>query len=701
MEITASVPLVGALPPGTELHEYRIERVLGHGGFGITYLARDVNLDKKVAIKEYLPNDLATRGEGLTVALRTPDSGEHFRWGMESFIKEARVLGKFAHESLAQVHRYFEANRTAYFVMEYVEGATLARVLKREGTINEDRLRKILFPLLDGLEEVHRLGVLHRDIKPDNIILRADAAAPVLIDFGAARQNLSSMTRSVMSVLTAGYAPIEQYATSGNQGPWTDLYAMGAVAYRALSGKRPIDAVNRIRDDPLVPAAEVGRDRYTPHFLAAVDWALAVNGEDRPQSVGDFKRALDGKMSPPQPPSPAARLAAGAAAGPEAIVEPTMILERAAPLAPGAGEDDRRRPAWIPWAGFGAAAAMLVAAALYFALGREPRSAGVPQPRTPAADAVAPAAQETAKIEAPPSGPAPKPAPASAPEPAAAAPAKAAVARPAAPVRTRVTPVAAMQPLKTFQDCPHCPVMVVLPAGAFLMGARPEDIGNTWEQPAHRVTLAAPFAIGRHEVTRAQWQACVAAGACPAVKAGPGVADPAKAPVVHVSWTDAQAYAAWLGATTGRSYRLPTEAEWEYAIRAGTTGARYWEGDRTQQCRYGNGADASALKANPKLQVVECDDGHAALAPIGSFQPNAFGLHDMAGNAWEWTRDCWRDRYAAAPGDGRAFEPGACDRRVIRGGSWLARPNSLRSFGRGNSAPDLRSEDLGLRVVAR
>jgi serine/threonine protein kinase len=300
MEITASVPLVGALPPGTELHEYRIERVLGHGGFGITYLARDVNLDKKVAIKEYLPNDLATRGEGLTVALRTPDSGEHFRWGMESFIKEARVLGKFAHESLAQVHRYFEANRTAYFVMEYVEGATLARVLKREGTINEDRLRKILFPLLDGLEEVHRLGVLHRDIKPDNIILRADAAAPVLIDFGAARQNLSSMTRSVMSVLTAGYAPIEQYATSGNQGPWTDLYAMGAVAYRALSGKRPIDAVNRIRDDPLVPAAEVGRDRYTPHFLAAVDWALAVNGEDRPQSVGDFKRALDGKMSPPR-----------------------------------------------------------------------------------------------------------------------------------------------------------------------------------------------------------------------------------------------------------------------------------------------------------------------------------------------------------------------------------------------------------------
>src|SRR6185503_18134605 len=146
-----------------------------------------------------------------------------------------------------------------YFVMEFAEGVTLATVLKHEGALGEERLRGILGPILNGLEEVHTRNVLHRDIKPDNIILR-DGTVPVLIDFGAARQNLTSMTRSIMSVLTAGYAPIEQYATGGNQGPWTDLYALGAVAYRAISGQKPTDAINRIRNDPLVPADRCGCD---------------------------------------------------------------------------------------------------------------------------------------------------------------------------------------------------------------------------------------------------------------------------------------------------------------------------------------------------------------------------------------------------------------------------------------------------------
>src|SRR5689334_10825046 len=189
--------LLGSLPPGTQLHEYRIERVLGHGGFGITYLARDINLDKRVAIKEFLPNDIAARQPDQTVTVRSPESKEAFKWGLDSFIKEARVLGKFSHSSLIPVHRFFEGNNTAYFVMEFAEGVTLATVLKHEGALDEDRLRGILLPILNGLEEVHTRNVLHRDIKPDNIILR-DGAPPVLIDFGAARQNLTTMTRSIM-----------------------------------------------------------------------------------------------------------------------------------------------------------------------------------------------------------------------------------------------------------------------------------------------------------------------------------------------------------------------------------------------------------------------------------------------------------------------------------------------------------------------
>lgn len=746
--------LLGSLPPGTQLHEYRIERVLGHGGFGITYLARDINLDKRVAIKEFLPNDIATRGPDQTVTVRSHDSREAFRWGLDNFIKEARVLGKFSHASLIPIHRFFEANNTAYFVMEFAEGLTLASLLRHEGQLDENRLLGILRPILDGLEEVHARQVLHRDIKPDNIILR-QGTAPVLIDFGAARQNLTSMTRSVMSVLTAGYAPVEQYATGGNQGPWTDLYAIGAVAYRAISGNKPPDAISRIRHDPLEPASRVGEGRYSKHFLAAIDWALAVEPEDRPSSVAQFREALEGR-APAKPHPPREHVggkisALGGTLPPEAASEASTLMVEKRPIE-AAPRPGKGFPSWIGIA-FGVAAvaavtvylalrdhevprpaepATLPLAAPPIAAPAEEPAAG-PTPDAPAAPAAAPSSSP-AEVAAAPTQP-PKPAPAESapatapakpgppaasttPTPAATAPAPSPQAQPAAPAEqprleaarpVEPAPVAAPAPKvgvaqmsaqSTFEDCAGCPTMVVLPAGSFQMGALPADNGNAWEGPAHAVTIGRPFAIGRHEVTAAQWRACVDARACPAAAPGPSSGDATRAPVVNVSFADAHAYASWLSKATGRRYRLPSEAEWEYAIRAKATTARYWGGDRTKQCGYGNGADQAALAFDAKLQVVECSDGHATLAPVGSFQANAWGLFDMAGNAWEWTQDCWRDGYAGAPADGSAMESGSCDRRVIRGGSWRARPNSLRSFGRGNSAPGLRGDDLGLRVVA-
>ena len=723
---TATKDYPNALTIGSMLMEYRLDAILGVGGFGITYLARDTHLDKKVAIKEYLPNDLAARAPDQTVTVRSPESSEAFKWGLESFIKEARVLGKFSHPSLIQVHRYFEANDTAYFVMEYAEGTTLSAVLRHEGNLGEERLRKILFPILNGLQEVHRHGVLHRDIKPDNIMLR-EGALPVLIDFGAARQNLSSMTRSVMSVLTAGYAPIEQYATGGNQGPWTDLYAIGAVAYRALSGKKPIDAINRIRDDPMVPAARLGEGRYTKHFLAAIDWALAVNPEDRPTSVAEFKLALDGTREPPGlvPPRRSAKSDLSTSAPPTRpapidLGENTVISQLARP---------QPMPRWPRYAAIGAVALAAVAGAALLLMrkqapeadtaARAPQTAPVPDVKSePPVSAAAPpqttsdptaseATQPSAKPEPEPKAPAGKQAqaaPATEPkEPAAKAtePAR----KPAPPSKpaatTKLVPVAQMAPLSVFRDCPHCPQMIPLAAGSYQMGAQPIDNGNAWEGPPHTVRIAAAFAIGRTEVTVAEWQACVTAKACPAAKAGPATGTAARAPVVNVNWSDAQAYVTWLSASTGRRYRLPSESEWEFAIRARTASARYWGGDRRLQCRYGNGADQSALKKDPKLSGAECDDRFAALAPVGSFEPNAFGLYDMAGNAWEWVQDCWRDSYHGAPTNGAALELAGCTQRVIRGGSWRARPNSLRSFGRGNSPAAARSEDLGLRVAAQ
>jgi formylglycine-generating enzyme required for sulfatase activity/serine/threonine protein kinase len=738
--------LLGSLPPGTQLHEYRIERVLGHGGFGITYLARDINLDKRVAIKEFLPNDIAARAPDQTVSIRSKDSAEAFKWGLDSFIKEARVLGKFSHPSLIPVHRFFEGNNTAYFVMEFAEGVTLGTVLKHEGTMDEERLRRILLPILNGLEEVHTRNVLHRDIKPDNIIMR-EGAPPVLIDFGAARQNITSMTKSIMSVLTAGYAPIEQYATGGNQGPWTDLYALGAVAYRAISGAKPTDAINRIRNDPLVPTVKLGAGKYSPEFLKAIDWALAVEPEDRPANVAALRAALEGKAEakahPPREHNGPTISAMGGTlppeiASPEAntVITQKRALEDLAPAAaPSAPAGDGK--SWLPWVGVAAALAAVAGATVYFGMRGGTGHAPTPPEQEPlpiAAPpqvATTPAPGETKPAQAPSAAPKPPapavaqaPQPTTAPEQKPSAPPAAAPSEPVTQPRPEVKPaepapapvpapeskpavaaprnaVAQMAPQSSFEDCANCPTMIVLPAGSFQMGATAADNGNAWEGPSHTVSIARPIAMGRHEVTVGQWRACVEAKACPAVGLASG--DAAKAPVVNVSWADARAYAAWLTNTTGRHYRLPSESEWEYAIRAKTTSARYWGGDRTKQCTYGNGADLSAIKFDPKLEPVavkECDDGHAALAAVGSFQPNAWGLFDMAGNAWEWTEDCWAEGYAGAPTNGSALESGSCDKRSIRGGSWRARPNSLRSFGRGNSSPGVRGDDLGLRVVA-
>jgi serine/threonine protein kinase len=218
-----------------------------------------------------------------------------YRWGLERFLLEARTLARFSHPHIVRVLRYFEANATAYMVMDYEQGDPLKTVLQHDPQPAEAKLKALVAPLLDGLAAVHAAGFLHRDIKPDNIFVRADGR-PVLIDFGAARQALGGETKSLTSILTPGYAPLEQYSGEGRQGPWTDLYAMGGVLYRAVADKNPPDAVTRIRGDE--PATGVGaglaaaRGKYSESFLRAIEWALALDEKQRPQSVAQWKEAL-------------------------------------------------------------------------------------------------------------------------------------------------------------------------------------------------------------------------------------------------------------------------------------------------------------------------------------------------------------------------------------------------------------------------
>ena len=293
-----------ALPLQAMLQEYRVEQVLGAGGFGITYRARDTNLDKDVAIKEYLPGELAVRTPDGNVVAQATGHEAGYRWGLERFLQEARTLAKFSHPHIVRVLRYFEANATAYMVMDYEKGDPLKVILQHDPQPPEARLKALVAPLLDGLAAVHATGFLHRDIKPDNIFVRADGH-PVLIDFGAARQALGGETRSLTSILTPGYAPLEQYSGEGKQGPWTDLYAMGGVLYRAVADKNPPDAVTRIRSDSLaagVAASLAGvRGRYSEPFLRAIEWALEMDETRRPQSVEAWKGALLDEQTPIAP----------------------------------------------------------------------------------------------------------------------------------------------------------------------------------------------------------------------------------------------------------------------------------------------------------------------------------------------------------------------------------------------------------------
>lgn len=293
-----------ALPAGYRLDEYAIETVLGHGGFGITYRAHDVKLDSRVAIKEYFPQSFCARTERSTIVPRSGANTtmvENYKWGLNEFLKEARALAKFKHPNIVRVLRFLEANGTAYLVMEYEEGESLAHHLrKRGGFLDEHGLLGIFLPVLTGLQAVHEAGLLHLDIKPDNIYLRTDGR-PMLIDFGSSRQIRGNTPQTGAVALTPGYCALEQYPGHGDAGPRTDVYGIGATIYRCITGKQPVDALERqqtfdkSRIDPLRPAASIDHPLYAAHIRNAVDQAIKLASAERPASAFALQQGLMGK----------------------------------------------------------------------------------------------------------------------------------------------------------------------------------------------------------------------------------------------------------------------------------------------------------------------------------------------------------------------------------------------------------------------
>jgi serine/threonine protein kinase len=272
---------------------YRLGRVLGHGGFGITYLAWDDNLHLRLAIKEYFPRDSAGRApDGVSLAVYAGQAGEQFAYGLDRFLEEARALAHFdQHPGIVTVKNYFRAHGTGYCVMDYVAGITLRQYLDQQpgGRIGVADALQLLMPVMDALRAVHKEGLLHRDLAPDNIYLTADGRIK-LLDFGAARFAASEHSKSLSIILKPGYAPEEQYRTRGKQGPWTDVYGLAATLYRAITGQVPPEALDRLDNDDLVPPSRLGI-AITPGQEATLLQALAVKAGQRFQGMAELQQA--------------------------------------------------------------------------------------------------------------------------------------------------------------------------------------------------------------------------------------------------------------------------------------------------------------------------------------------------------------------------------------------------------------------------
>ena len=301
-----------ALPAGAVLAgQYIIEKVLGQGGFGITYEAVDHKTSAKVAVKEFFPDAMATRTGQTTVVPFTGERGESYEYGKSCFLQEAETLAQFiGNENIVRIYSYFEENGTAYFVMEFIEGTSFDEYLKQHGgKVSYEEAVRILTPIMDALSVVHSKGIVHRDVTPDNIYITNEGVVK-LLDFGAARYSLGDKSRSLDIVLKHGFAPKEQYTRRGKQGPYTDVYSLGASFYFSLTGKRPQDSIERLDEDDLIPPSALGV-QIGPAQEDAILKAMAIQPAERFQNMAEFKRALVGERQ-------------GAAAAPAAGSEPTV-----------------------------------------------------------------------------------------------------------------------------------------------------------------------------------------------------------------------------------------------------------------------------------------------------------------------------------------------------------------------------------------
>jgi len=632
-----------ALRPGVVLVEqYEILKVLGQGGFGITYLAKDLRLDQQVAIKEFLPESIAVRGnDATTVRPKSKSHVDDFKNFKDRFLDEARTLARFKHANMVRIQNYFETGGTTYFAMEYEEGESLDAKLTRVGKLKEKDALNLVLPLLNGLEVLHKAGMIHRDIKPANIYIRTDGS-PVLLDFGAARSDAGSGGKTTMtSMLTPGYAPIEQYYTDAKQqGPWTDIYGMGGVLYRCITGRRVVEASSRsaarLRDkpDPMKLASVVAHKRYHEYFLYAIDHALMVLGEERPQNVTEWRKELTGKTPPPIPMNldpdlvqeqPGAREGKTQMTSTDLSIGGLNVKTQRKPVAKKKtqlrkkkqntqfGKTTRRgantqigqtatKSRKGLWGMLGLAACAIIGGGVYWKFEIYDKS------------------------------------------------------------RPWIDPLTKMP-------------FVYVPGGCFSMGSPAEEKGRYEDEHPHQACVEGMW-LSQYETTQAAWQKVMKSNPA-AFKRG------SQYPVERVSYYDVQKFLKRLNKKSEYSFRLPTEAEWEYAARGGVQTAYYW------------GKFAGRNKAN--CGGCKTQWSNVSSAEVGTFEANAFKLYDMLGNVQEWTCSAVNKSY---DGSEKRCSDNAI-KRVLRGGSWSNDAQDARSAYRDSQTSSYRHSTIGFRLLRR
>ncbi len=721
---------------GTVIAEYKITKHLGEGGFGITYLAEDQSLLKLVVIKEYFPAEMTLRENTNASVMAKSGADGNYQFGLEKFLEEGRVLAQFKHPNIVGVNRFIEANNTAYLIMDYEVGEDLSDYLKRtgfSGGMPETELKGYLVPILNGLQAVHDKGLLHRDVKPGNIYLRKDTE-PMLIDFGAARYALGEHSKSMSAIISMGYAPPEQYSSKAKQSPASDLYAWGATAYELITGKPPVESPDRSNaifeeeSDPLKPLSQNHKDKYSKTLLTVIDQCLNIPQKKRPKSATEVLAMLTGEKTSTRTVkvNPKDRFK-NDHGHPEQLKQNTHHSEGAKRLRDShhASNQPKEKTNTLIYtliilllAGIGTASyfgydyyteKQKIAEAQHIAAAQEQQKQQEQLKQKKLQQAKLKAEREEKQNWS---------------------------------IAEQTDTVSAYQEYlniypdgkhrdiaenkiklikeqskttrhagDTFRDCKFCPEMIVIPEGKFTMG----DNNKSTESPEREV-IVQTFAMSVAEININQFNDFVkASNYITDAEANKGSElgcylfidednigyisnnnwrsnskiQSDEHPVICISWNDAKAYIQWISNITESNYRLPSEAEWEYAARANSNTS------------YGWGNDIDCTKANYGQWLYKPCGNSKNTTPVKSFQANKFGLYDMHGNVWEWTEDCWHEDYNNAPLNGKAWVTTCSDenRKVLRGGSWVDTPAFLKTSRRYRAAKTDRADGYGFRIV--